>query len=276
MPTSEELEAFYGKHFNYGWYQQRLLLKKAQALHRWRRMKRLFQKYQIPPGNFLDIGCGHGAFVHAASRSGWNVKGLDYPSEATTYAKNILGLNIIEDELISAVQSGKIREEQFDFITAWHCLEHSSKPVEFLTYAARLLKPGGKLLLAVPNSEAHGMQQMREDWVWCQQPFVHVVHYNSTGLSLAASRAGLSVLSKWSRDNWDANRWYDEGADMQVKRVSSRLNQMSPKVAFGFEEGSRLLFYGFGCVNHWLLGNECRDMDGSELLLLVERPHAKT
>ena len=191
MPSGEELEAYYGKHFNYSWYQQRLYLKKAQAWHRWRRMKFRFKKHGIQPGNFLDIGCGHGMFVQAAARSGWKATGWDYPSDATAYAKNVLGLNIVEDELIAAVKSGKVGEGQFDFITSWHCLEHVSKPVEFLSYATRLLKPGGKIVLAVPNAEAHGMKQRREDWVRCQQPFVHVVHYNSASLSLAAGRAGI-------------------------------------------------------------------------------------
>ena len=144
MPSGEELEAYYGKHFNYSWYQQRLYLKKAQAWHRWRRMKFRFKKHGIQPGNFLDIGCGHGMFVQAAARSGWKATGWDYPSDATAYAKNVLGLNIVEDELIAAVKSGKVGEGQFDFITSWHCLEHVSKPVEFLSYATRLLKPAEK------------------------------------------------------------------------------------------------------------------------------------
>lgn len=273
MPSSEELGSYYANNFNYGWYERRLLLKKTQAIHRWRRMNVLFKKYQIQSGNLMDIGCGHGLFVQAASHSNWDAKGLDYPSKATAYAKNVLGLNIIEDELTAAVKSGKVRQKQFDFITAWHCLEHSSKPIEFLSFATKLLKPGGKLLLAVPNVEAHGMKQRRESWVWCQEPFIHLVHYNAGSLRQAAKRAGLNVISEWSRDNWDANRHYDEGVDVKVRNISNRLNRISSKMAFGFEEGSRLLFYGFGCAHHWLLGDECTTLDGSELLLLAERPY---
>ncbi len=97
MPSSEELGEYYAKHFNCNWYQKRLYLKKAQALHRWRRVKSLFKKNRIQPGNLLDIGCGHGMFVQAASRSGWNAKGLDYPSEATVYAKSILAFTKASD-----------------------------------------------------------------------------------------------------------------------------------------------------------------------------------
>jgi 2-polyprenyl-3-methyl-5-hydroxy-6-metoxy-1,4-benzoquinol methylase len=274
MPTVEELAQCYGNYFNYEWYTQHLPLKKVQARHRWRRMGPLFIKYGIKKGNFLDIGCGHGLFVDAAFHSGWNAMGLDYPSAATDHARNRLRMNIVEADLAAAVESEKLREAQFDFITAWHCLEHYSKPMGFLSYATKLLKPGGKLLLAVPNAEAKGMKRRRDDWVWCQEPFVHVVHYNAQNLSRAARSAGLNVVSVWSRDTWDASHPYDNVVEPTVRRISRRARRINSKLAFGFEEGTRLVFYFSSCMDHWLLGHECKNGDGSELLLLAERPLA--
>ena len=272
MPAPEDLAHFYAKNFNYEWYERHLLLKKFQAMHRWRRVKRIFDNHQIRAGNLLDIGCGHGLFVHTASHSRWNATGLDYPSKATRHAKEVLGLDIIEGDMNALVKSEELRGGRFDFITSWHCLEHTPKPIEFLSLAGALLKPGGKLLLAVPNAEARGMINKRENWVWCQEPFVHLVHYNSKNLSDAVRLAGLKTIGCWSRDTWDANRWYDTGVETKIRGVSKRLERGSSKVAFGFEEGARLLFYFTFCMNHWLLGRECKKGDGSELLLLAERP----
>jgi 2-polyprenyl-3-methyl-5-hydroxy-6-metoxy-1,4-benzoquinol methylase len=269
MPTVEELSQYYAKHFDYDWYERRLLLKKIQAQHRWKRMERLFKEHGIRRGALLDIGCGHGMFVRAASRTGWNASGLDYPSKATSYAKNVMHLNVVEDELTAAIKSGKLPQAQFDVVTAWHVLEHSSNVMEFLSDTAKLLKPGGRLLLAVPNAESHGMKKMRESWVWCQQPFVHVVHFNSASLSQAVNRVGLKIVSTWSRDTWDANRIYDE--DMRIRGLILRRFTKHPKVSFFLEEAIRLCSYGLGCYDHWLFGRECEQMDGSELLLLAER-----
>jgi hypothetical protein len=72
MPSGEELEAYYGKHFNYSWYQQRLYLKKAQACHWWRRMKFRFKKHGIQPGNFLDFGGGYGVFTRWMRDEGYD------------------------------------------------------------------------------------------------------------------------------------------------------------------------------------------------------------
>ena len=271
-PSQKELAQYYANHFDYGWYERRLLLKKIQAWHRWRRLEFLFKKRGIKPGKLLDIGCGHGLFVRVANRAGWNALGLDFPSNATRWAQSVLGLNIVEDELTAAVDFGKIVEAQFDLITAWHCLEHSPKPVEFLSYCARLLKPGGKLLLAVPNAESHGMKKKREDWVWCQQPFVHVAHFNGASLARVAQRAGLNTILTWSRDTWDANRMYDEGIALKVTPFADWLFKRHPRVTFSFEEGSRLIFYTIGCFKHWLFNQECEKLDGSELLVLAEHP----
>lgn len=272
MPTPEDLARYYARHFNYDWYERRRSLKRLQALQRWKRMERLFLEHGIKPGALLDIGCGHGLFVDTACHSGWVATGLDYPSAATEFARNRLRLNIVEGDLAVAVESGKIGGAKFDFITVWHCLEHSSTPVQFLSNTTRLLKPGGKLLLAVPNAEGEGMRKARENWVWCQEPFVHVVHYNGRNLSHAARSAGLNVISHWSRDTWDANCPFDDVVEPVIRKVSRRASQISSKMAFALEEGSRLFFYLFFCVDHWLLGRECKNQDGSELLLLAERP----
>ena len=238
-------------------------------------MGRVFKEYQITPGKCLDIGCGHAMFLRAAKSSGWDAVGLDYPSKATKYARNVLGLNVIEDELVTALTSGKLPEAQFDFITAWHCIEHCATPIEHLRCMAKLLKPGGKALVAVPNAESYGMKTKREDWVWCQEPYVHVVHFTSASLARAATEAGLKVAAVWSRDTWDANPTFDARADQTTREIANRLDRIHWRLGglgFWFEESLRLLFYAVGCFDHWFLGKECRDLDGSELLLLAERP----
>lgn len=271
-PTPEELSEYYEKNFDFRWYERRLFWKNIQSRHRWQRMERLFKMRGISQGHLLDIGCGHGMFVRAASQTGWNSIGLDYPSKATAYAKNHLRLNIIEDEFISAYKSGRLVESQFDFVTAWHCLEHSSNPLEFLSIVRKILKPGGKMLLAVPNSESFGMKFAREDWLWHQEPFVHVVHFNSRSLSQIITRASMKTLSTWSRDTWDANRACDTGRISRIIwRHFTRRIRINPMIEANAQEVHRLIFYLIGCRNHWLFQRECKEMDGSELLLLAER-----
>jgi len=272
LPTVQQLDAYYRNHFNYGWYQQHLALKKIQAGQRWRRVASLLRRHRIPRGQLLDIGCGHGLFLASARRAKWAAAGVDYPSLATRYAQDKLGLTVAEGDLRTVIAEKKIKASQFDLVTAWHCLEHDTDPLSFMEGIKTVLAPGGKVLVAVPNAGALGMKLMGENWVWCQQPYLHVFHFTEKSLSLLARRAGLNVLAAWTRDTWDAQPFYDAYAAAHKMRW---LKGLGRRRAFWLDEGMRLGSYAATCGNHWLMGRERADGLGSELLLLADKGTTK-
>lgn len=271
LPEIEELAAYYSQYFNFSWFEEHLPFKKIQAAHRWRRMEPLFNKYHIHQGRLLDVGCGHGLFLTHAKKSGWMTKGIDYPSLATRHAREQLDLEIIEGDLRTVADEGKLNNLQFDFITAWHCLEHDTDTLAYLRGINKLLAPRGKVLIAVPNAEAIGMKLMRENWVWCQQPYVHIIHFTEMSLTILLRRAGMNVLAAWNRNTWDAHPAFDVHVSKYLNPKLRHLRRISKKAAFWVEEGCRLASYTASCHNHWLSGIECVDSSGSELLLLAER-----
>jgi 2-polyprenyl-3-methyl-5-hydroxy-6-metoxy-1,4-benzoquinol methylase len=275
LPTVQELVAYYRDHFNYRWFEEHLPLKKIQATHRWHRMASIFHKFRIHQGQLLDVGCGHGLFLSPARRENWTTVGVDYPSLATRYAQEKLRLKIVAGDLRTVIGKGKLKASQFDFVTAWHCLEHDTKPLSFLEGIKKALAPNGKVLIAVPNAAALGMRLMREDWVWCQQPYVHVIHFTEKSLSLLVRRSGLNVLATWTRDTWDAHPAYDVYAAPRIMQILKHLRRLSYRAAFWFEEGMRLLCYIASCHKHWLLERERTDGLGAELLLLAEQVKEK-
>ncbi|MDP3071612.1 MAG: class I SAM-dependent methyltransferase [Opitutaceae bacterium] len=272
VPTEAELAYYYGTHFDYGWYRQRASLKKIQAKARWRRAGRILKNYGASKGRLLDIGCGHGHFVNSAKRDGWEAWGVDFASDATAYGRETLKLKIVEGTLGTAVRSGQLPARTFDFITAWHCAEHVSEQREFFDLIAGLLAPGGLLLIAVPNAEATGMKSRREEWTWCQQPYLHVVHYTARGLTAAVAQSGLTVAATWSRDTWDGNWLSDEVFGDAPKVVAKQLAKLHWRLGFGFEEGVRLACYAIGGIRHWAFGLEGRGLDRAELSLLASSP----
>lgn len=272
LPTAEELSVFYEKHFTYVWYEAVRWLKAIQSAHRWRRMKKLFIPHHIKQGNLLDVGCGHGWFLKQGQRSGWNVRGVDYPSLASTHAREKLGLEIVEGDLRTVVDQGRLKAGQFDFITAWHCLEHDPQPLLFLERLNKLLTPGGKLLLAVPNAGCLGMTIKREDWVWCQPPYLHVYHFTERNLTSLLQRAGMKVVASWTRDTWDAHPLYDLHVGQYIYPTCwDYLCLVSGRAAFWTQQLARLTSYAIACPQHWLVGRERMDGLGSELLVLTER-----
>ncbi len=269
VPSQEELAYYYGNHFDYGWYRQRAVLKKIQAKERWRRVAHLLTRREIPKGRSLDIGCGHGHFVKSARTAGWDAWGVDYASTATAFGRDALGLNIVEGALGEAVLRGDLPSGSFNLITAWHCAEHVSQQKEFFGLIARLLAPGGMILVAVPNAESTGMISRRERWTWCQQPYLHVVHYTGNGLAGLMTRAGLTVSESWSRDTWDANWLSDEVLGDAPRAVAKLFGKVNWRLAFAFEEGLRLACYSISGFHHWALGLETRALTRAELSVLA-------
>jgi SAM-dependent methyltransferase len=97
-------------------------------------------------GSILEFGCGPGRFLERAAPYFERALGLDFNDEAVRDGR-ARGLNISGrglDEL----------EETFDTIAAFQVIEHVPAPGEILSQLAKLLRPGGELIIAVPNEDS--------------------------------------------------------------------------------------------------------------------------
>jgi SAM-dependent methyltransferase len=100
---------------------------------------------RLPPDpDLVDVGCGDGVFL--AMVSGSRKRGLELNPEAVARARG-RGLNVKEGLL------GDLQNESTDILTLFQVLEHVPRPHEVLQEAARVLRPGGQLYVAVPNND---------------------------------------------------------------------------------------------------------------------------
>ncbi len=103
---------------------------------------------QMRAGKFLDVGCAHGFRVKTAERLGWESHGVEISISFCDYAKNTLGLkNIFNGKLSEA----GYEISYFDYVVVWHVLEHVPDPMRMLKEIERIVRPGGKLLIGIPN-----------------------------------------------------------------------------------------------------------------------------
>lgn len=108
---------------------------------------------QTGRGDLLDIGCGPGEFLFLAREHyGYRVVGLDFNDESVETAAKLYGLKTVISGSWPA-DSGVVPECGFDLVTMFHVLEHLANPIETLKSAARALKPGALLAVAVPALE---------------------------------------------------------------------------------------------------------------------------
>lgn len=97
----------------------------------------------------LDIGCGGGLVSEPLARLGAAITGIDADAQAIDVAKDYAaraGLKI--DYRRAAAENLK---EQFDVVLALEIVEHVANVDEFIQSCAKLVKPGGLLIVSTLN-----------------------------------------------------------------------------------------------------------------------------
>jgi SAM-dependent methyltransferase len=193
IPPEKDLFEFYQKQYAYDWFEKNRFFKKIQARHR------LFKIRNHVKGSkkILDFGCGHGYFVQELAKKQFQSFGFDIGSDKIMLHGSA---TITNKNQLSAYE-----EYGFDVISLWHVLEHMQDHDAILDDLKQRLNPGGKLIIAVPNTNSLAYKLVGQKWGWLQQPYVHINHYNSTNLGLLLESKGFTVCAVTTTDTWDQN-----------------------------------------------------------------------
>lgn len=184
-PSPEQLRAFYEIEYRRdykGTYQpqpKHSYRAGKVAVDRFKRIRDLLK----PAAKVLDVGAGSGEVVYVLRAMGYDASGFEPNEGYSLYASEVLGLPVAQ----GFYQDAAVPAESQDFVTVFHALEHMDNPLDVLHHAHRWLRPGGLLLIEVPNSEAT-----------CQQPHTqfhlgHLYHFNLPTLENLGRRAGFTV-----------------------------------------------------------------------------------
>jgi SAM-dependent methyltransferase len=141
-PTKEAIAAFYSASGHYDHWDSEPG-RVAMWQRRVERVRRL-----VPHGRLLDIGAGQGDFG-AAARALYEVEGTEVSSEGQRMARERHGLSIHLGDVCEL----DLPVGRYDVITLWHVLEHVAEPRSLVARCYELLKPGGVVCIAVPNTD---------------------------------------------------------------------------------------------------------------------------
>jgi SAM-dependent methyltransferase len=118
------------------------------------------------PGKILDIGCATGIFLNGMKTKGWEVLGVELSAKAADYAQKRFRLPV----QCLPIQSFQAEPGSMDVITMWDVLEHVHDPKQLLRLTHTWLKPGGRLLLTLPNPESWELGFFRQYWIGWDLP----------------------------------------------------------------------------------------------------------
>ncbi|HYP13075.1 MAG TPA: class I SAM-dependent methyltransferase, partial [Bryobacteraceae bacterium] len=129
---------------------------------------------RIEPGPVLDVGCGGGLLPRLLRQLGFRAIGLDLSQKAAALAWQSNEVPVVCADLsnVPFPQGG------FAAVTMFHVLEHLYDPAAYLQAAHKLLRPGGTLIVQVPNAASWQFLLFGDRWNGLDVPR-HLVNYRS-------------------------------------------------------------------------------------------------
>jgi 2-polyprenyl-3-methyl-5-hydroxy-6-metoxy-1,4-benzoquinol methylase len=144
----------------------------------------------VAAGNLLDVGSGTGAFLHAMQKQGWQVNGIEPDADARKLAEKQYGLQTNESP-----QLFQLQPSTYDAITLWHVLEHVHDLHPYIDQLKKLLKPEGKIFIAVPNYLSGDADAYRLKWAAYDVPR-HLYHFTPKAMETLLKQHGLHITTK--------------------------------------------------------------------------------
>lgn len=105
----------------------------------------------VPPGarRIVDVGCGNGFLAGVLASHGYEVVGVEPSLDGLAQARAAHPAVRFEQGLVDLQLAERIGGD-FDVVIATEVIEHLTAPRELLRLGARLLRPGGRMLVSTP------------------------------------------------------------------------------------------------------------------------------
>lgn len=116
------------------------------------------------PNLILDVGCGTGWIDLVAKKEGFNVVAADLSVNSLEMCKILQTVEgVVFPLLKTSLMQIPFRNSTFNSIICCDVFEHTDDPLNGLMELSRILKPGGRLCLTIPNK--YGVNTFLHDYI---------------------------------------------------------------------------------------------------------------
>jgi len=141
-------------------------------------------------GQLLEVGAGTGAFAHSMLNKGWKVTALEPDAASRQKALENYDINLLPIEELFQLEPAK-----YEVITLWHVLEHVHDLNTYMKTFNSLLKPNGRLIIAVPNYTSYDAGFYKNFWAAYDVPR-HLYHFSPLSMHYLAKKHKMSIVQK--------------------------------------------------------------------------------
>lgn len=144
----------------------------------------------------LDIGCGYCETLGYHQARGCEAWGC----EADTNSQKIAERYGFKNFKLGLFNPDDYEKEYFDYVTIFQVLEHCANPKLTLEQIRTILKPGGKLIISIPNLRCIGRYFFGRGWLNWHTPY-HLNIYSDKSFRFLADETGFNVIEWKSLTN---------------------------------------------------------------------------
>jgi len=185
LPSAAELDAAYVEAASDDY-----VAEEAGQRHSFAGVLDRIERHATGRGAILDVGCWVGFLLAEARDRGWReCVGVEPSLFASAYARERLGLDVRTEELFTA----ELPREHFDVVVMGDVLEHLTRPGEALERVGELLRPGGLVVLALPDAGSRVARLLGPRW-WSVIP-THIHYFTRESAATIVARHGFRPLS---------------------------------------------------------------------------------
>jgi len=136
-------------------------------------------------GIALELGSGTGWMLRALRERGWLAVGSERSVAAAAAARSGADVPMFVGDL-AAIRDAPL----LDLVIMFHVLEHLPDPLSALNAVARRVKPGGTLILGIPNIASWQARAIGSRWMHLDAPR-HLCHFSPDAIERALDASGF-------------------------------------------------------------------------------------
>jgi 2-polyprenyl-3-methyl-5-hydroxy-6-metoxy-1,4-benzoquinol methylase len=153
-------------------------------------------EYYAPGKRLIEIGSARGHLLNTLQQLGYNVTGVEPSADAVAYARSTYNLPMFQG---TAEDYASGHQSEFDIAFACTVIEHVGSPDVFVRTCRSLLKPGGLLVMDMPNGAAHNASTALAAWEMYQK--YHIFLFTPDSIGLLLKKLGFEIIRTFSYDN---------------------------------------------------------------------------